>query len=72
MSRPKEGGNVYIEPRLPRLKDGQTKMPVKALPNEDADECKARVSAYAWAKRIVSGPHRTGMSSWVFVLGPAT
>lgn len=59
---------VYVEPRLPNLRPGQRKLTITAKDREDAAMAKDRVKGYAWASLISSGPYRTGVATWTFIL----
>lgn len=59
---------IYVEPRMPNLRPGQRKLTIAAKDREDAAMAKDRVKGYAWASLISSGPYRTGVATWTFIL----
>lgn len=63
---------IYVEPRIPTLRAGQRKLTISARDREDAAMAGQRVAGYAWAPLIASGPYRTGVSTWTFILNDDT
>ena len=62
---------VYIAPNMPALRPGQRTLSVLAREREDAEAVTARVRGYPWHSLISSGPHRTSMTHWTFILNAA-